>query len=151
MSHHEVTFGLDTFGDVTDGPDGWRQHPAQVIRDVVDQGVHDGPAGAAIRPQPEPSSWYDLHDLGQADVNAIDCRYDGRIGPVDVDGLHRGTTGGHREGRTCDGDRDVAESVESNTMSTAVVAPAIARRAGPRLISVPASPRRTTRIPLGGS
>jgi probable LLM family oxidoreductase len=34
-----VTFGLDTFGDMTDRPDGRRQHPARVIRDVVDQGV----------------------------------------------------------------------------------------------------------------
>lgn len=35
----EITFGLDTFGDVTEHPDGRRQHPAQVIRDVVEQGV----------------------------------------------------------------------------------------------------------------
>jgi probable LLM family oxidoreductase len=39
MSQNEITFGLDTFGDVTDAPDGSRQHPAQVIRDVVEQGV----------------------------------------------------------------------------------------------------------------
>lgn len=35
----EITFGLDTFGDVTEGPDGEVKHPAQVIRDVVEQGV----------------------------------------------------------------------------------------------------------------
>jgi len=35
----EIAFGLDTFGDVTEGPDGRRQHPARVIRDVVEQGV----------------------------------------------------------------------------------------------------------------
>lgn len=35
----EITFGLDTFGDVTERPDGGRQLPAQVIRDVVEQGV----------------------------------------------------------------------------------------------------------------
>jgi len=28
-------FGLDTFGDVTVGPDGRPQHQADVIRDVV--------------------------------------------------------------------------------------------------------------------
>ncbi|HEX4867559.1 MAG TPA: LLM class flavin-dependent oxidoreductase [Acidimicrobiales bacterium] len=39
MTHPDVTLGLDTFGDVTEGPDGERKHPAQVIRDVVDQGV----------------------------------------------------------------------------------------------------------------
>ena len=39
MNQPDVTFGLDTFGDLTDRPDGERQHPAQVIRDVVDQGV----------------------------------------------------------------------------------------------------------------
>jgi probable LLM family oxidoreductase len=39
MSQPEVTFGLDTFGDVTEGPDGGPKHPAQVIRDVVEQGV----------------------------------------------------------------------------------------------------------------
>ncbi len=39
MGHPDVSFGLDTFGDVTEGPDGRRKHPAQVIRDVVDQGV----------------------------------------------------------------------------------------------------------------
>ena len=35
----EITFGLDTFGDVTAGSDGALQHPAQVLRDVVEQGV----------------------------------------------------------------------------------------------------------------
>lgn len=39
MSLHEISFGLDTFGDVTVGPEGERKHPAEVIRDVVDQGV----------------------------------------------------------------------------------------------------------------
>jgi probable LLM family oxidoreductase len=39
MSRPDVTFGLDTFGDVTARPDGELAHPAQVIRDVVDQGV----------------------------------------------------------------------------------------------------------------
>ena len=34
-----VTFGLDTFGDVTEGRDGRAKHPAEVIRDVVEQGV----------------------------------------------------------------------------------------------------------------
>jgi hypothetical protein len=32
-------FGLDTFGDVTVGPDGQMRSHAQVIRDVVDEGV----------------------------------------------------------------------------------------------------------------
>ena len=32
-------FGLDTFGDVTIGPDGQMRSHAQVIRDVVDEGV----------------------------------------------------------------------------------------------------------------
>jgi probable LLM family oxidoreductase len=39
MSQHEVSFGLDTFGDVTVGPDDRPEHPAQVIRNVVEQGV----------------------------------------------------------------------------------------------------------------
>src|SRR5262249_61747095 len=32
-------FGLDTFGDVTVGPDGQMRSHAQVIRDVIDEGV----------------------------------------------------------------------------------------------------------------
>jgi len=32
-------FGLDTFGDVTAGPDGQMRSHAQVIRDVIDEGV----------------------------------------------------------------------------------------------------------------
>jgi probable LLM family oxidoreductase len=39
MNHPEITFGLDTFGDVTERPDGGLAHPAEVIRDVVEQGV----------------------------------------------------------------------------------------------------------------
>ncbi len=41
MDQHssEVAFGLDTFGDVTETLDGERVHPAQVIRDVVEEGV----------------------------------------------------------------------------------------------------------------
>lgn len=41
MSTHqpEVAFGLDTFGDVTTRHDGSAKHPAEVIRDVVEQGV----------------------------------------------------------------------------------------------------------------
>ncbi|BBH18525.1 oxidoreductase [Nocardioides baekrokdamisoli] len=35
----EVEFGLDTFGGVTVGPDGLPQHHAQVIRDIVAEGV----------------------------------------------------------------------------------------------------------------
>ena len=39
VSAAEVSLGLDTFGDVTQGPDG-RSHPMdQVLRDVVDQAV----------------------------------------------------------------------------------------------------------------
>ena len=34
-----VELGLDTFGDVTDGPDGKPLHAAQVIRNVVDEAV----------------------------------------------------------------------------------------------------------------
>ncbi len=34
-----LEFGLDTFGDVTRGPDGSEKHQAQVIRDVVEEGV----------------------------------------------------------------------------------------------------------------
>src|SRR5690606_23119361 len=41
MSHDPVNveLGLDTFGDVTVGPDGQLRSPAAVIRDVVEQGV----------------------------------------------------------------------------------------------------------------
>jgi probable LLM family oxidoreductase len=35
----QFAFGLDTFGDVTIGPDGQMRSHAQVIRDVVDEGV----------------------------------------------------------------------------------------------------------------
>jgi probable LLM family oxidoreductase len=35
----DLKFGLDTFGDVTVDGDGRRQHQAQVIRDVVEEGV----------------------------------------------------------------------------------------------------------------
>ncbi len=35
----EVTLGLDTFGDITIGPDGEPVHAAQVLRDVVEQAV----------------------------------------------------------------------------------------------------------------
>jgi len=38
MSQH-VKFGLDTFGDVTVDAAGRRLHQAQVIRDVVAEGV----------------------------------------------------------------------------------------------------------------
>ncbi len=34
-----VELGLDTFGDVTDGPDGKPLHPAQVIRNLIDEAV----------------------------------------------------------------------------------------------------------------
>jgi probable LLM family oxidoreductase len=34
-----IELGLDTFGDVTDGPDGQPLHQAQVIRNLVDEGV----------------------------------------------------------------------------------------------------------------
>jgi probable LLM family oxidoreductase len=37
--HHETELGLDTFGDVTRADDGSPRRPAQVIRDVVAQGV----------------------------------------------------------------------------------------------------------------
>lgn len=39
MSTHEIAFGVDTFGDVTAGPDGTRLSHAQVLRDVVEEGV----------------------------------------------------------------------------------------------------------------
>ena len=34
-----IEFGLDTFGDITAGPDGQLQSHAQVIRDVIAEGV----------------------------------------------------------------------------------------------------------------
>lgn len=34
-----IELGLDSFGDVTDGPDGKPQHVAQVIRDLIDEAV----------------------------------------------------------------------------------------------------------------
>src|SRR5512138_2798705 len=36
---HAIELGLDTFGDVTDGPDGAPLHQAQVIRNLVEEGV----------------------------------------------------------------------------------------------------------------
>src|SRR5882672_10053311 len=36
---HTIELGLDTFGDVTDGPDGKPLHAAQVIRDLVEEAV----------------------------------------------------------------------------------------------------------------
>ncbi len=37
--NHLIELGLDTFGDVTDGPDGKPLHAAQVIRNLVDEAV----------------------------------------------------------------------------------------------------------------
>jgi probable LLM family oxidoreductase len=34
-----IELGLDTFGDITDGPDGQPLHAAQVIRDLIDEAV----------------------------------------------------------------------------------------------------------------
>ena len=34
-----IELGLDTFGDITDGPDGKPLHAAQVIRNLVDEAV----------------------------------------------------------------------------------------------------------------
>ena len=34
-----VEFGMDTFGDITVDADGTRLHPAQVMRNVVEEGV----------------------------------------------------------------------------------------------------------------
>ena len=34
-----VELGLDTFGDITDGPDGKPLHAAQVIRNLIEEGV----------------------------------------------------------------------------------------------------------------
>jgi len=38
-SPSEIVLGLDTFGDISNGPDGLPKHPAQVLRDVVEQAV----------------------------------------------------------------------------------------------------------------
>ena len=40
-----IELGLDTFGDVTDGPDGKPLHAAQVIRDLIDEAVLADQAG----------------------------------------------------------------------------------------------------------
>jgi probable LLM family oxidoreductase len=40
-----VELGLDTFGDITDGPDGKPLHAAQVMRDLVEEGVAADEAG----------------------------------------------------------------------------------------------------------
>lgn len=40
-----IELGLDTFGDVTDGPDGKPQHAAQVMRDLVEEGILADEAG----------------------------------------------------------------------------------------------------------
>lgn len=39
MVQGPIELGLDTFGDVTDGPDGKPLHPAQVIRNLVEEAV----------------------------------------------------------------------------------------------------------------
>jgi probable LLM family oxidoreductase len=39
MNQTTLELGLDTFGDITDGPDGKPLHAAQVIRNLVDQAV----------------------------------------------------------------------------------------------------------------
>src|SRR5437660_6536451 len=36
---HTIELGLDTFGDITDGPDGKPLHAAQVLRNLVDEAV----------------------------------------------------------------------------------------------------------------
>ncbi len=40
-----IELGLDTFGDITDGPDGKPLHAAQVMRDLVEEGVAADEAG----------------------------------------------------------------------------------------------------------
>ena len=40
-----IELGLDTFGDITDGPDGQPLHAAQVIRDLIDEAVLADEAG----------------------------------------------------------------------------------------------------------
>ena len=42
---HTIELGLDTFGDVTDGPDGKPLHAAQVMRNLVDEAVLADEAG----------------------------------------------------------------------------------------------------------
>src|SRR5438477_1408309 len=37
--NHTIELGLDTFGDITDGPDGKPLHAAQVIRNLVEEAV----------------------------------------------------------------------------------------------------------------
>jgi probable LLM family oxidoreductase len=39
MNQTTIELGLDTFGDITDGPDGKTLHAAQVIRNLIDQAV----------------------------------------------------------------------------------------------------------------
>src|SRR5215469_358968 len=39
IENHPIELGLDTFGDVTDGPDGKPLHAAEVIRNLVDEAV----------------------------------------------------------------------------------------------------------------
>ena len=43
-----LELGLDTFGDVTNGPDGQPQHHAAVLREVVEQGVAADQAGVDV-------------------------------------------------------------------------------------------------------
>lgn len=43
-----LELGLDTFGDITNGPDGQPQSQAQVIRDVVEQGVFADEVGVDV-------------------------------------------------------------------------------------------------------
>jgi probable LLM family oxidoreductase len=42
----QIELGLDTFGDVTDGPDGQPLHAAQVIRNLIEEAVLADDAGA---------------------------------------------------------------------------------------------------------
>jgi probable LLM family oxidoreductase len=44
----DVEFGLDTFGDVTSGPDGKPLHQAAVLRDVVAEGILADQAGVDV-------------------------------------------------------------------------------------------------------
>src|SRR3569833_4406289 len=41
----QIELGLDTFGDITDGPDGQPLHAAQVIRNLIDEAVLADEAG----------------------------------------------------------------------------------------------------------
>ena len=46
----QFQFGLDTFGDITLGPDGSPLTQAEVIRNVIEEGVHADALGVeAIR------------------------------------------------------------------------------------------------------